>query len=180
MFKNFVLPKLKLKLKLKHRSNLTWNTLSHLWLFIGCLSWWDWFAFLYAAWDTLSNIKNKTVLAPGAQCVHCESKISWYRKTTFDSIVSRTPGVPSRVCYQKNKPNCFLSLLHGRHQISFHVSKFRALLAVWFGSLIMETQYFPEETPGVFSLHNNWYHMILNKLLSPNRIQLCGRVSILI
>ena len=64
-------------------------------------------------------------------------------------------GVPSRVGYQKTKPNCFLSLLHGRHQITFPASKFGVLLATWFGSLITETQYFLEGTPGVFSLHNN-------------------------
>ena len=33
------------------------------------------------------------------------------------SFVVRTPSLLSRVCYQKTKPNCFLSLLHGDHQI---------------------------------------------------------------
>ena len=44
-----------------------------------------------------------------------ESKISWYRKTTFDSIVSRTPGVPSRVRYQKR------TKLHGFPQLFSHI-----------------------------------------------------------
>ena len=39
---------------------------------------------------------------------------------------------PFQSLLSKKKPNCLLSLLHGRHQISFPASKFRVRMAIWF------------------------------------------------
>ena len=45
-----------------------------------------------------------------------------------------------------------LSWLRGRHQFGFPASKLRVLLAIWFGFLIVETQWFQERTSGVLAL----------------------------
>ena len=55
------------------------------------------------------------------------------------------------ICQLMRPMRSFLSCLQDRHQIPFPASKFRALLAIWFGFLIMETQQFLEGTPGVLA-----------------------------
>ena len=60
----------------------------------------------------------------------------WLLSANWIQLCSR---VPILMIYQGHqglppesviKPNCFLSLLHGRHQISYPASKFRVLLAI--------------------------------------------------
>ena len=94
--------------------------------------------------------------------------LSWPPMTSNDWLLSANRNqlcsrVPIIMIYQRNKVFPPYSVIKKKTKLLFlivawsssdFISCFRVLSTIWFGSLITETRYLLEGTPGVFSLHN--------------------------